>query len=201
MSRAKVINVQWLTLAQNEIRTYSRVHLEQQRMSSMATSKTATAVKQDKVVQLFDAKEQKESEKKWGRAVMSHGYCIFPSILLQAQGRLGVSAQEMVVLLQLAEHWWKFANKVYPAKDVIAQRVGLSTKQVQRHIKQLEELKLVQRRERYRTGGSRTTNEYDLSGLVAKLKAIEPDFAELKRLKAAVKQSGGLTAALSKVEK
>ncbi|MGH8623373.1 MAG: winged helix-turn-helix transcriptional regulator, partial [Burkholderiales bacterium] len=46
---------------------------------------------------------------------------------------------------------------------MIAQRVGLSTKQVQRHIKRLEELKLVQRVERYKSGGSRTTNEYDLS--------------------------------------
>lgn len=167
----------------------------------MATAKTATVSKNIKVIPLFDPKDKKESEKKWGKAVMSHGYCIFPSILLQAQGRLGVSAQEMIVLLQLAEHWWKFTNKVYPSKDLIAQRVGLSTKQVQRHIKQLEELKLVQRKERYRTGGSRTTNEYDLSGLVAKLKTIEPDFAEVKRLKTAATLSGGLTAAMVKFEK
>jgi len=198
MSRGRGVGVQWEPLSRIENYTYSLVHLEYKRASSMAISKTAAVSIGDKVVPLFDLKDQKESEKKWGKAVMSHGYCIFPSILLQAQGRLGVSAQEMVVLLQLAEHWWKFANKVYPSKDVIAQRVGLSTKQVQRHIRQLEELKLVQRIERYRSGGSRTTNEYDLSGLVAKLKTIEPDFAEVKRLKAAAKQPGGLTVALSK---
>lgn len=91
---------------------------------------------------------------------MSHGYCIFPSILLQAQSRLGVNAQEMVVLLQLTEHWWRADSKVFPKKEVIAQRVGLSTRQVQRHIQRLEELKLVERKERYR-GGLRTSNEYD----------------------------------------
>lgn len=167
----------------------------------MATTRTSVASKEDRVVPLFAPQDKKESEKKWGKAVMGHGYCLFPSILLQAQGRLGVSAQEMVVLLQLAEHWWKAASKVYPSKDVIAQRVGLSAKQVQRHIRRLEELKLVQRKERYRSGGSRTTNEYDLSGLVAKLKAIEPDVAKAKKLKAAATQAGGLTAALAKSTK
>lgn len=163
--------------------------------TTMTTSEKAT--KDDKVVALFPPTDKKESEKKWGAAVMSHGYCIFPSILLQAQGRLGVSAQEMVVLLQLAEHWWDAGSRVFPSKEVIAQRVGLSTKQVQRHIRRLEELKLVQRKERYRTGGSRTTNEYDLAGLVAKLKAIEPDFAKAKRIKAAAKKAGGITASLA----
>ncbi len=164
----------------------------------MTASGTTAAVKDSKVVSLFKPTDKKESEKKWGKAVMAHGYCIFPSMLLQAQGRLGVNAQEMIVLLQLAEHWWKAAGKIFPSKDVIAQRVGLSTKQVQRHIKRLEELKLVQRVERYKSGGSRTTNEYDLSGLVAKLKAIEPDIAAAKKLKAAATKPGGLTAALAK---
>jgi hypothetical protein len=154
------------------------------------------AAKDPKVVPLFAPAEKKESEKKWGKAVMAHGYCILPSILLQAQGRLGVNAQEMVVLLQLAEHWWRADSKVFPKKEVIAQRVGLSTRQVQRHIQRLEELKLVERKDRYRSG-LRTSNEYDLAGLVAKLKAIEPDFAKGKKLKLAAGKAGGITAALA----
>jgi biotin operon repressor len=156
------------------------------------TIKTAPGTK--KVVKLFAEQDKKESEKKWGKAVMAHGYCIFPSILLQAQSRLGVNAQEMVVLLQLAEHWWTAGGKVFPSKAVVAQRVGLSEKQVQRHIRQLEELKLLSRRARFRTSGSRTTNEYDLSGLVSKLKAIEPDYARAKELKAAARKPGGIAA-------
>lgn len=158
----------------------------------------SSASESTKVVPLFPP--QRESEKKWGKAVMAHGYLILPSILLQAQGRLGVSAQEMVVLLQLAEHWWKANSKVFPSKEVIATRVGLSSKQVQRHIRRLEELKLVRRRERYTSAGSRTTNEYDLSGLVTKLKGIEPDIAKAKKLKAAATRAGGLTAALKSIK-
>jgi predicted transcriptional regulator len=164
----------------------------------MAT-KTAAAPKNPKVVSLFVEKDKKESEKKWGKSVMAHGYCIFPSILLQAQSRLGVSAQEMVVLLQLAEHWWRADSKVFPKKEVIAQRVGLSTRQVQRHIQRLEELKLVKREERYR-GGLRTSNIYNLKGLVDKLAAIEPDIAKAKKLAEAAKKAGGLAVALAEFE-
>lgn len=42
----------------------------------------------------------------------------------------------------------------------------------------------------------RTSNGYDLSGLVAKLKSIAPDIAKAKKLKVAATQPGGLTAAL-----
>lgn len=160
----------------------------------MATK--ATAVKEKKVIELFPERDLKESERKWGRAVMAHGYCIYPSILLQAQSRLGVNAQEMIVLLQLAEHWWRADGKVFPKKEIIAERVGLSPRQVQRHIQRLEELKLLQRKERYRAG-LRTSNEYDLKGLVLKLKAIEPDIAQAKRLKAASTKAGGLAAGLA----
>jgi DNA-binding MarR family transcriptional regulator len=141
--------------------------------------------------------DQKESERKWGKAVMSHGYCILPSMLLQAQGRLAVNAQEMMVLLHLVEHWWRSDSKVFPAMKILAERVGLSTKQVQRHIKALEDQKLVKRKERY-SAGRRTSNEYDLSGLVRKLKAIEPDLAQAKKLKAAAVSAGGIVAALNK---
>jgi predicted transcriptional regulator len=164
----------------------------------MAT-RSAAAAKDPKVVSLFGERDKKDSEKKWGKAVMAHGYCIFPSILLQAQSRLGVSAQEMVVLLQLAEHWWRADSKVFPKKEVIAQRVGLSTRQVQRHIQRLEELKLVKREERYR-GGLRTSNIYNLKGLVDKLAAIEPDIAKAKKLAEAAKKAGGLAVALAEFE-
>jgi len=161
---------------------------------------TKTAANEEvKVVNLFPQKDMKESEKKWGHAVMQHGYCIYPSILLQAQSRLGVNAQEMVVLLQLAEHWWRADSKVFPKKEIIAERVGLSTRQVQRHIQRLEELKLVQRVERYRSG-LRTSNEYDLKGLVSKLKSIEPDIAKAKKLRIAATKPGGLAAALAQAK-
>lgn len=137
--------------------------------------------------------DKKQSEKKWGKDVMSHGYCILPSILLQAQARLAVSPQEMMVLLHLVEHWWNAESKVYPSRETIGARVALSAKQVQRHVRRLEEAKLVNRIKRVVPGIGRTSNEYDLSGLVKKLKEIEPDFAIAKQMKAAAKKPGGIT--------
>lgn len=167
---------------------YSRLS-ECKLVIEMATKPSVS--KSAKVVPLFPPHTSRESEKKWGKAVMKHGYCILPSILLQAQSRLGVSAQEMMVLLQLAEHWWRVESKVFPAKEVIAHRVNLSTRQVQRHIQQLEELKLVQRKKRFRAG-LRTTNEYDLTGLVVKLSKLEPAFAKAKKSKADAEKAGGV---------
>lgn len=141
----------------------------------------------------------KQSERKWGVAVMKHGYCIFPSILLQAQARLCINAQQMMVLLQLAEHWWTEDGKIFPSKAVISGRIGLSAKQVQRHMRVLEQKKLIKRIPRTLPGRGKTSNEYDLSGLVAKLKQMEPDFAKAKTLKAAASKPGGIKAALAAV--
>lgn len=162
-------------------------------------SKT-TGAKQNKVVPLFAAPDKKESEKKWSKEVMALGYCIFPAVLLQAQSRLGVSAQAMMVLLQLVEHWWKADSKVFPSKETIADRVGLGPKQVQRHIKALEDKKLVKRIDRYKPGRGRTTNEYDLSGLVNRLKQLEPEITKAKRIASEATKAGGVTASLAKMK-
>jgi hypothetical protein len=118
-----------------------------------------------------------------------------PSILLQAQARLCISPQQMIVLLQLVEHWWREDSKVFPAKASLASRVGLSEKQIQRHIVALEQKKLVKRIERVLPGKGKVSNEYDLSGLVQKLKEIAPEFEEAKKMKAAAAKPGGIMAA------
>jgi hypothetical protein len=52
----------------------------------------------------------------------------------------------------------------------------LSPRQVQRAIAAMEKHGLVTRIPRRSAQGGRMTNVYDLSGLVAKLKAFEPEF-------------------------
>lgn len=158
------------------------------------TTETPTSAK---VIPINSKALQRESTMKWGAAVMKLGYSIIPSALLQAQARLLISPQQMVVLLQLIEHWWRAESKVYPSKEKIAQRVGLSARQVQRHIVVLEQKKLVKRIYRTAKGKGKITNEYDLSGLVKKLKEIEPDMAKAKKLKADAAKPGGLKAALA----
>ena len=82
-------------------------------------------------------KQAKQSEKKFGRAVMAHGVYIVPAMLLRAQARLLVSSTEMIVLLQLLDFWWTEDSVAYPSMATIGQRVSLSTKQVQRTVNAL----------------------------------------------------------------
>lgn len=155
----------------------------------------ATGNKIGKVVPLHPSNPVQSSDKKWGRAVMKQGFCIVPSILLRAQRRLGLNPTQLAVLMQLCDYWWDHTRKPYPSKETIGERLGLSARQVQRYMADLEAAGLLTRNERYAKNGGRLSNEYDLSGLVEKLKKIAPDFEEAKEVKRQASRRGGLKAA------
>nr|WP_192959825.1 helix-turn-helix domain-containing protein [Sinorhizobium meliloti] len=93
---------------------------------------------------------------------------------------------EFNVLVQLIFHWWDADRDPHPAKDTIARRMGLSSRQVQRYLTNLEEAKLIKRIERFSGKKAQIANAYDLSPLVRKLGAIEPEFrkaVEQRRLR------------------
>lgn len=147
-----------------------------------------------KIVALSAPKAKKASEEKWGRAVMDMGFCIIPSLLLRAQDRLGLSPTQLAVLLQLCDYWWENGRKPHPSKATIAGRLRLSPRQVQRHIAALEEGGFVERIERRARNKGKTTNDYDLTGLVKKLQKLEPSFRKAeetaKRARAEAGRSG-----------
>lgn len=134
----------------------------------------------DNVVPLRPPKASRASEKKWGKQVIDLGFCIVPSLLLRAQRRLNLSPTQLAVLMQLCDFWWDEARKPHPGKKLLAHRLGLSERQVQRYIAELEQEGLVKRIERYAPHGGKMTNSYDLSGLVARLKKLEPEFREVE---------------------
>ncbi len=121
-------------------------------------------------------KVRKESEKKWGKAVIARGFLIIPSMIVRAQARLGIDARQLTVLLHLADHWWEAERLPYPSKKTIAERMRVTPRHVQRYLTALETHGLIRRIERKSAQGGRMNNAYDLSGLVAKLKKLEPDF-------------------------
>ncbi|HEX5775382.1 MAG TPA: helix-turn-helix domain-containing protein, partial [Caulobacteraceae bacterium] len=125
------------------------------------------------------AKTTRQSEEKWGAEVMALGFCMLPSLLFRAQARLGLNPTQLAVLLQLADFWWDPNRKPFPKKADLAQRLKLSERQVQRHIADLETGGFLKRIERTYGRRGKISNEYDLSGLVAKLKALEPQFRQV----------------------
>lgn len=135
----------------------------------------------------------KESERKWGKTVMDQGFCIVPSLLFRAQQRLGLNATQLAIIMHLADFWWEQERKPYPSKATIGERLGLSSRQVQRHIAELEKAGLLQRIERKGFYGKQS-NYYDLSGLVNRLQQLAPEFREVKnetkKMKRAVARRG-----------
>ncbi len=136
----------------------------------------------DNVVKLTPAKAKKASESKWGKPVMDLGFSIVPSLLFKAQRRLHLEPRHMGVLVQLLDFYWEDGRYPYPTKALLAERCNISPRQLQRIIVDMEEAGLVKRIERHHAGtNGKIANIYDLSGLEAKLKELEPDFTDVKK--------------------
>lgn len=118
--------------------------------------------------------------KKWGDAVIKQGFCIIPSLLLKAQRRLGLNPTQLAILLQLADYWWEADNKPFPCKQSLSDRLNIGPRQIQRYIAEMEQAGLVKRIERFGDDKRKLSNHYDLSGLVEKLKKLEPEFRQAK---------------------
>jgi len=135
------------------------------------------------------------SERKWGREVMeARNFCILPSLLLHAQARLKMTPTHLALVLHLADFWWDADRKPWPSKAKLAERVGLSPRHVQRQMAELEAMGLVRRNERLSRLKGKLSNEYDLSGLVARLKDLAIEFkaadAEAKKQREAMVRPG-----------
>lgn len=137
-------------------------------------------------------KSGRVADEKWGKDVMKAGFCLIPSLLLRCQQRLGLNPTQLAVLLQLADFWWEASRKPYPSKQALSDRLGLSPRQIQRYMVELENAGLLTRIVRSADDKGKLSNEYDLSGLVEKLKALAPEILKAKEDNKQVTRKGGL---------
>ncbi|MFI4994882.1 MAG: helix-turn-helix domain-containing protein [Hyphomicrobiales bacterium] len=127
------------------------------------------------------AKPSAKAVAKWGQDVWELGFNSIPAILFHGQRRLGLSLpNHMCVLLQLTDFWWDAGRKPFPSKRELSIRMKLSERQVQRIIADLEMKGYVQRIERRLPKRGKTSNEYDLSGLVKALAKLAPEFKQAR---------------------
>jgi DnaD N-terminal domain len=111
---------------------------------------------------------------RWTRPVLEHGFTIVPNLLLSEQDRLGLSSPQCLLLIQLATYWWESDKNPFPSKALLAKRMGLSERQVQRHVSELIRGGFLRRqREEIKGRSGRRLSSYDLSGLVRKLLEVE----------------------------
>jgi len=105
---------------------------------------------------------------KWGSA-LDAGFQVVPNVLLRAQSRLELDSVDVVILLNLNLHWWEKDSLPYPPPALIAKRMGVSRRTVERRISRLQKAGWLTRLPAYATGGEFRSRKYDLSGLVARL--------------------------------
>jgi DNA-binding transcriptional regulator YhcF (GntR family) len=87
---------------------------------------------------------------KWG-IVADAGHLALPFVLLLNQAKLGLSAEDMNVLLNYLAHWHAADRKPFPHSITIAKRMGVSQRTVQRSLRSLQDggfIKKIKKRHR-----------------------------------------------------
>jgi predicted transcriptional regulator len=107
------------------------------------------------------------SVEKWGEAAVG-GFQLLPDILLKRQVELGLSATDMLVLINVTMHWWYTDQRPFPRVKTISTRMGIDERTVQRSLRKMVDLGLLRRVTEKGTDG-KDRSVCDLSGLKAKL--------------------------------
>ena len=100
------------------------------------------------------------------------GFTAVPGVLIRYQDELGLSATELVVLLNLIAHWWRGEELPYVRPTMIARRMGVGSRTVDRALLSLQRKGLVQRLAPEKREGRTTIRRFELQGLVGKLEMM-----------------------------
>lgn len=103
-------------------------------------------MKNENNIEISAPSSSQSVKEKWQGAVNeTSGFVAVPVSLLKLQLKLGLSAVDMIVLINLLSHWWDSHQVVYPRNSIIASRTGMSERTVQRSIRKLMRAGLVDR--------------------------------------------------------
>jgi hypothetical protein len=108
---------------------------------------------------------------KWGNALEA-GFQQIPDVLIRAQRILGLDPLDLVILLNITMHWWEDDDLPYPRPSMIAKRIGVSTRTVERRLADLAQRGLVKRLPSETRKDGVAIRRFELSGLVHRLEAL-----------------------------
>lgn len=130
-----------------------------------------------------------KTREKWGAVTAGAGFTIVPNHLLVinqfVDKEKAISPTEMFVLMHILSAWWSAERLPFPSKATIANRAGLSARQVQRALSSLEEKGYLERVARYGEDKGRRSSNYDIAGLVSAVAELAEKHPKLFRGKAA----------------
>ena len=106
---------------------------------------------------------------KWGDAGRA-GFQVIPNVLFRAQKHLGVDCVDILILLNLSLHWWGPYSLPYPSPALIAERMNVSKRTIERRLQTLEKSGFIKRLPaKAPQEGKPKVRSFEMSGLVAKL--------------------------------
>lgn len=142
-----------------------------------------------KTKEITAEKAVQTNEKKWGKTLMDSGWTAFPSIILEKQHALGLSAMDVNIILYLSTFWWEAENKPHPSKKTIAEALNVDPRTIQRRISALEKAGFIRREYRPDKDKGNKSNIYHFDGLIREaepfaLEKIEANKARAEEAKA-----------------
>jgi hypothetical protein len=110
--------------------------------------------------------------RKWGGAEKA-GFQLIPNVIFQAQKHLGLDSVDIVILLNVTLHWWRRESLPYPSPAMIASRMGVSKRTVERRIRALERRQFLRRLPAEENGeGGPRVRRFVLDGLMERLETL-----------------------------
>ena len=118
--------------------------------------------------------EVENIERRWGTSVTTGatGFTAVPNVLIRYQYELGLSATELVVLLNLLTHWWRTDELPYVRPTTIARRMEVDRRTVERALRSMQGMGLIRHLPPERQEGRPTIRRFELDGLVNALEII-----------------------------
>ncbi len=122
---------------------------------------------------------------RWGEA-MTGGYQVIPNLVFLLQNKLHLSSHQLVIVLNLSMHWWKKSDLPFVRPSTMAKRMGISRRTVERQLKALCDMGLVQKKWLPENAKTTATIGYDLTGLVARIERMRPAEAKSRKVAAGI---------------
>jgi hypothetical protein len=107
---------------------------------------------------------------RWGDAT-SAGYQVVPNVLIRDYRKLELDHLDVLIVLNITMHWWAPGALPYPRLSVIAKRLGVGVRTIQRRVEKLEERKLLERLAPEKRRGA-TVRRFRFTGLVSTLELL-----------------------------
>lgn len=132
---------------------------------------------------------ESKARRKFGSA-LDLGFQMLPDVLVKNQARLALDPQDLVIIINLLMHWWDADELPFPRLSLIADRMGVSPRTIERRIKALEAQGLIRRLPAKRNSKDLVVREFDMSGLIKVLERLVEADPAIDFRRAAAQEKG-----------